>query len=77
MRIESTSRPELLLSAARGGEGAALGDLLEVYRNYLRLLARAQIDLHLQAKMNPSDIVQETEIEMVRGIQGFRGSTFW
>ena len=37
----SSPGPELLIHQARAGDAAALGRLLELYRNYLRLLARS------------------------------------
>jgi len=35
--------PVVLLEQARGGSEVALGELLELYRNYLRLVARSLI----------------------------------
>lgn len=67
--------PERLLAEARQGHGGALGSLLELYTNYLRLLARTQIDLHLRARANPSDLVQETFLEAFRDFGQFRGDT--
>jgi RNA polymerase sigma-70 factor (ECF subfamily) len=49
--------------------------LLELYRNYLYLVARTQIDLHLRAQVNPSDLVQETFLEAYRDFGQFAGTT--
>jgi RNA polymerase sigma-70 factor (ECF subfamily) len=65
--------PERLLAEARQGRGESLGALLELYRNYLHLLARTQIDLHLQARCNPSDLVQETFLQACHHFDQFRG----
>jgi RNA polymerase sigma-70 factor (ECF subfamily) len=67
--------PEHLLAEARRGRGESLGALLELYRNYLYLLARTQIDLHLQARCNPSDLVQETFLRACEHFDQFRGTS--
>jgi len=63
----------MILDAKTGGE-AALGRLLELYRNYLRLLARVEIGRRLQGKLDASDIVQETFLEAHRHFPRFHGS---
>jgi RNA polymerase sigma-70 factor (ECF subfamily) len=67
--------PEKLLVDARAGGPEALGQLLELYRRYLRLLARLQIDRWLQGKVDASDLVQETFLEAHRDFGQFRGTT--
>ena len=66
---------EDLIQAARQGEMACLGQLLQLYRNYLRLLAESQLDRKLRARVGPSDIVQETLIAAYRDYHQFVGRT--
>jgi len=64
-----------LLDLARSGDGQSLGLLLERYRNYLSLLARVQIGRRMQGKLDVADVVQETFLDVHRGIAQFRGSS--
>lgn len=48
---------------------------LEAYRDYLYLLARAQLNGNLQGKVEPSDIVQETLLRAYERQDQFRGLT--
>lgn len=67
--------PEQLLAEAVSGGGEQLGQLLEFYRNYLRLLARVEIGRRLQAKVDASDLVQEAMLEAHKNFTHFRGNS--
>jgi RNA polymerase sigma-70 factor (ECF subfamily) len=66
---------EQLLAEARQGRAESLGRLLELYRNYLALLARTQIDLHVRGRVDASDLVQETFLDACRDFGQFRGTS--
>jgi RNA polymerase sigma-70 factor (ECF subfamily) len=75
MLSEERPCPERLLADARQRQSECLGTLLELYRNYLLLLARTQIDLHLQGRVDASDLVQETFLDACRDFSQFRGQS--
>jgi RNA polymerase sigma-70 factor, ECF subfamily len=66
---------EGLLAHARQGEEQDLGRLLQLYRNYLTIMATAQLDARLRRRMSPSDLVQETMLGAYRDFRKFRGQT--
>src|SRR5262249_42221775 len=72
---DSAADPERLLALARAGDGAALGQLFELYREYLTLLASVQLGQRLRGKVDAADVVQETFLEAHRDFAQFRGAT--
>lgn len=72
---DSTVSDQHLLAQAKAGSDEGLGRLLETYKNYLRLLVIAQLEQRLRARVSPSDVIQETFLEVHRDFGQFRGVT--
>lgn len=64
-----------LLARARSEGGEVIGELLQKYANYLRLLAITHMDARLRARLSPSDVVQETNCDAHRDFPKFRGNS--
>lgn len=63
-----------LLTKAREGDVTALGKLIDKYRPYLWTLAQGQFDSALNARVDPSDVVQQTCLEIHRDFEAFNGA---
>src|SRR5262249_34330295 len=72
---DSSHDPGALLATARAGDDAARGRLLEIYRDYLTLLARLQLGRRLQGKVDASDVVQDAFLQALRRFDQFAGQT--
>lgn len=61
------------LKRAREGDEGALGELLGEYRPYLRILAERAMDGRLAARVDASDVIQQTYLSAVRRFDEFTG----
>jgi RNA polymerase sigma-70 factor, ECF subfamily len=73
--VHPVSSPVDLLSAARQGDGGALGLLLERYRNYLTLLAELKTGKLLREKVDAHDVIQDVFLAAARSFGQFRGTS--
>lgn len=60
---------------ARGGNAEALARLLQLCRPYLLGVANRELGTALQARVAPSDVVQDSLLEACRDFPRFAGST--
>ena len=68
-----TTQPdtEQLLRDARRGDPSARGRLLERHRARLRRMVAVRLDKRLAARVDPSDVVQETLAEAAAKLDGY------
>ncbi|MBS0204909.1 MAG: sigma-70 family RNA polymerase sigma factor [Planctomycetes bacterium] len=75
----SDSSPSIILrdclAKARAGDPLARDRLFAACRSYLGLLARASVEPWMQAKIDASDLVQQTMLDAHRDFQHFQGQT--
>ena len=64
-----------LIERARLKPTEALGELCMVYHNYLYVVARSALGSKLGLRVEPSDVVQEVLVEVVRQFARFPGTT--
>jgi RNA polymerase sigma-70 factor (ECF subfamily) len=67
--------PARLIAKARAGDRDSLGELLDLYRHYLKLMVRLQLGRRLEVKLDASDVVQETFLEAHKNFMAFQGTT--
>jgi RNA polymerase sigma-70 factor, ECF subfamily len=71
---EPESSVDGLIGMARQ-DGEALGRLLERYRAFLLLTAKAEIGPRLAVRCDASDVVQQTMVEAFQGYKTFKGAS--
>jgi RNA polymerase sigma-70 factor (ECF subfamily) len=70
--VDDEATMELLRLAGRG-EREALDQLLDRHRDRLRQMIAVRMDRRLSARVDPSDIVQETFVEAARKLPEYAG----
>src|SRR4051812_11937182 len=55
-----------LLRRAGAGDRHALAGLFDRYRDRLRRMVRLRMDRRLQGRVDPSDVLQEAQVEIIR-----------
>ena len=60
-----------LLEQARGGDKAALNELLSRHRSRLRLMVEMRLDTRLQARLDASDVVQDAYVEVTERLDDY------
>jgi RNA polymerase sigma-70 factor (ECF subfamily) len=68
---QDSPETDALLEAVRHGNMPALERLLIRHRDELRSFVEMRLDPRLAARVDPSDVVQEAQIEIVRRIDDF------
>jgi RNA polymerase sigma-70 factor (ECF subfamily) len=71
MTTDHNSETDRLLESAARGDALARQELLMRYRQRLRNMIRLRMDRRLAARIDPSDVVQETLVEAVQKLSEY------
>lgn len=66
MGLNANDNTESLLARGASGDAEAVGQLLEQHRPFLRRIVELRLDPSLRGRIDPSDVVQETQVEVIR-----------
>ena len=76
MQFDDAERFRELLDAARGGCNESVSELVANSRDYLLLIANADLEVDLHRKVGASDVVQETLMKARSELDAFRGESW-
>jgi len=76
MQFDEADRFRELLDAARNGCDESVSELITKSRDYLLLIANADLEVDLHRKVGASDVVQETLIKARNELDAFRGESW-
>lgn len=76
MQFDEADRFRELLTAARAGCQVSVGELIANSRDYLLLIANADLEVELHRKVGASDVVQETLLKARNELAAFRGNSW-
>ena len=75
MRTNASDNPpvesEVLSAAVRQGDRAEIDRLITSHRDYLKRVVSLRMDRRLQARVDPSDVVQETQFKAVQRVNEY------
>ena len=75
MALDESVDVTRLIHEARRGDARAREDLFGLCRSYLGFVARAQLESAVRAKVDASDVVQQTMLEAHRDFLRFQGDS--
>jgi RNA polymerase sigma-70 factor (ECF subfamily) len=64
--VPDSAETQRLLERIVAGESSAAGRLLERHRPYVTRLVELRLDARVRARVDPSDVVQEAQLEAIR-----------
>jgi RNA polymerase sigma-70 factor (ECF subfamily) len=70
-RVPDSAETQRLLQQVRAGDPQALDQLFARHRPYLSQLVELRLDPKLRQRVDPSDVVQEAQLEATRRLEGY------